>query len=341
MRFVFFFLLCIGIGMIPFYFESNYEHQINVFDFEQNKIVTFPKSYGIKEIAHQLLKDSIIIDTKSFLKTAQKYKLQNRNGRFEIAPNLTNKSLVSLLLNGKQLPVQIIINQQRNLPDLAAYLSKNLEPDSLAFMETFKDETFLKTLGFTTENILSIFIPNTYEHYWNVSTEKFLFKMAKAYQKFWDESRLSKARTLGFSTKEIIILASIIEKETNYVPEMPRMAGVYINRLKTKGWKLEANPTLLFALNDFSIYKLTNKHRQFDSPYNSYKYPGLPPGPIGIPSIQTIDQTLIAEKHRYFFFCAKNNDSGQHQFSKDLRSHQKVAKAYHKWKAKKEKLELE
>ncbi len=188
-------------------------------------------------------------------------------------------------------------------------------------MGLMKNETFLKSYGFDSDNCMALFIPNTYEFYWNTSSKMFVERMASEYKKFWNPS--SKSRRLlklNFTQTQVSVLASIVEQETSKNDEKRHIAGVYINRYK-KGWKLEADPTLIFAVGDFTIRRVLNIHKEIDSPYNTYLYTGLPPGPICIPSISAIDAVLNYEKHEYMFFCAKDDFSGYHSFAKNYSDH--------------------
>ena len=190
------------------------------------------------------------------------------------------------------------------------------------------DIVFQKKLSLSEDDITCIFLPNTYQFYWNTSAEEFVERMLKEYSNFWNSSRKKKASKLGLNYCEISILASIIEKEQNIrLDERPVIAGLYLNRLD-KGMKLQSDPTVIFALGDFTIRRVLKKDLKFDSPYNTYIYSGLPPGPICIPSINAIDAVLNATKHNYIFMCAKEDFSGYHNFAKNVREHNKNAKMY-------------
>jgi UPF0755 protein len=201
--------------------------------------------------------------------------------------------------------------------------------DSVSLVNAVKESATLKEMGFDDENAASLFIPNTYELYWNIDANDVVEKMTNEYNRFWNEERRSKAESLNMNPIEVSILASIVDKETTKVSEMPRIAGVYVNRLK-KNWLLQADPTLVFALGDFEIKRVLDVHKEIESPYNTYKYIGLPPGPICIPSIAAIDAVLNAEKHKFFYFCAKDDLSGYHVFAINMREHNKNAEKYRK-----------
>ena len=185
-----------------------------------------------------------------------------------------------------------------------------------------------KKYGFDTTNVISMFIPNTYEVYWTSSPEEFLDKMHQEYQKFWNEKRLAKAQKINLNPQEVSVLASIVQAESNKADEKPRIAGLYLNRLQKK-IRLEADPTLVFALRNFELKRVLNRHKRIESPFNTYKNDGLPPGPINMPSPQSIDAVLNYESHEYIFMCAKEDLSGYHNFAVTLREHEKNARLLH------------
>lgn len=258
----------------------------------------------------------------------KKYPEAIRSGRYRIKNGMNNNQLVNLLRSGRQEPIQFTFNNIRTLEDFAGLLPRQLTIDSMEFLQLVRDPEYVKTYGFTPENFIGMFIPNTYQIFWNTKAEDLIKRMNSEYQKFWNEERQEKARKAGFSPKDITIIASIVEEETNRTEEYPVIAGVYINRLN-KGWKLEACPTLKFALGDFSLKRILDKHLEVDSPYNTYKNMGLPPGPVRMPSIQVLDAVLNFTQHNYMFFCAKSDFSGSHYFSRTLREHNRHAAEYH------------
>lgn len=298
---------------------------------EAKKTIYFPTGSSLTEMAKILEREMGLIDVQDFLEVANEAELEPRAGKFEMPTGLKYQEIVDFIRSGKQSPVRLVINNKRTKRDLAAYVAEYLELTEQDLIETMQNPDYLKSLGgYDTFNIVAAIIPNSYDFFWNTNAEQFLHRMVKESQKFWTEKRLKKARELGLNTKEVITLASIVEKETNYNPEKDRIAGVYLNRLKSKGWKLQADPTVIFAWQDYSIRRVLLKHTRLDSPYNTYRYAGLPPGPICLPSIASIDATLNAEDHKYMFFCAKSDFSGSHRFAKNYSEHLKNAKAYHK-----------
>ena len=250
-------------------------------------------------------------------------------GRYRIQDGMSNNQLINMLRAGNQEAVSFTFNNIRTLNDFAQTMNRQLAIDSAAFMHLAQDFLFVDSLGFTPSNFISMFIPNTYQVYWNTSLPSFVRRMHLEYRKFWNSERRNKAERAGFSPIEISIIASIVEEETNVASEYPIIAGVYINRLH-KGWKLEACPTLKFALGDFTIKRVLDRHIAIDSPYNTYKYAGLPPGPVRMSSPRAIDAVLDYQHHEYMFFCAKSDFSGTHHFSRTLREHNRHAREYHR-----------
>ncbi len=252
-----------------------------------------------------------------------------RPGKYAINSDMSCAGLINLLRSGRQTPVRLTFNNIRKLEQLAGKIGAQLEPDSLEFISFFSDDSNYSSDGFTRETIISVFIPNTYELYWNTDAAKLYSRMLKEYRIFWNEERLKKAETKNLKPVEVATLASIIDDEVAKKDEKPRIAGVYLNRLKM-GMPLQACPTIKFALNDFTITRVLYVHLGTDSPYNTYKHKGLPPGPVGCPSIEGIDAVLNAEEHNYIYFAAKADFSGYHNFSRTLSEHNRYANQYQK-----------
>ena len=214
------------------------------------------------------------------------------------------------------------------IENVAAKAARFIEPDSVDLLIAFRNPINLEKYGFTEETLMSLFIPNTYEFFWNTSPEAFLERMKKEHDKFWEQNnRLKKAEKLGLKPAEVYTVASIVEKETLQNSEKKRMAGVYLNRLEIN-MKLQADPTSVFATKDFTTKQVTDYHTNFDSPYNTYRYAGLPPGPIAMASIASIDAVLNREDHKYYYFCAKGDGSGLHNFAKNLNGHNQNVRIY-------------
>ena len=269
-------------------------------------------------------------DMKSFNKVAQRASLSEKfkPGRYVFTPDKSNKDLVRTLTMGWENPMMLTLSGNiRGLEKLSGILGKRLAADSSAFMEYLSKEEVWVECGFNKENFIGMFLPNTYEVYWTITPQKFVERMKKEYAKFWNSERTAKAAQIGLTPQEVSVLASIVCEETNYGPEMPRVAGVYMNRLK-KGMKLDADPTVKFALGDPTIKRILFRHLEVDSPYNTYKNLGLPPGPITIPSIKGIESVLGYEKHNYLYFCASPAMDGTHRFARTLAEHNRNAREY-------------
>ena len=237
--------------------------------------------------------------------------------------------LINLLRSGRQSPVKVTFNNVRTLNEIAGKIGKQIETDSVKIMTFFSDESNYKADGFSKETIISLFIPNTYEVYWNTDAKGLYARMLREYRLFWNDARMAKAKEKNLNQVQVSILASIIDDEVVKRDEKPRIAGVYLNRLN-RGMPLQACPTIKFAMNDFTITRVLNKYLLIDSPYNTYKHSGFPPGPIGCATIEGIDAVLNAEKHDYIFFAAKSDFSGYHNFSRTLSEHNRYAVMYQK-----------
>lgn len=268
----------------------------------------------------------------------KKYIQRIKSGKYVIKKGMNNNELVNLLRRGNQTTVKVRFNNQDSLEKLAGRIAQQIEPDSVTLLQVFKDESFWSKHGFSKETALSMYIPNSYEFYWNTSAASFQMKMLKEYQKFWNTSRKKKAKELGLSPSQVITLASIVQKETANIPERKTVAGLYLNRHKNK-WPLQADPTVIYALKlkngmDKEYKQVLYKHLEIESPYNTYKHNNLPPGPIGMPDISAIDAVLNPAKHDYYYMCASVTDFGKHVFAKTLAQHNVNAKKYQKWVAK-------
>lgn len=280
-----------------------------------------------KEVIDQLKEKQALrlTSTFTFLGERMNYPAKVLAGHYVIKPGMNNLAMIRLLRGGHQTPVQVTFQSVRTKAELAGRISKTLEIDSSDLLSALNDKAYLAEHGLNAETSISLFIPNTYEMYWNTSREKFMNRMFKEYDKFWNASRKSKAESLGLSRVEVSTLASIVQAEQQAHPdERPVIAGLYLNRLK-KGMKLESDPTLVFAIGDFSIRRVLNVHKLIDSPYNTYMHEGLPPGPILLPDISSIDAVLNRQQNDYIFMCAKEDFSNYHNFASDYATHQKNA----------------
>ncbi|MBS1951605.1 MAG: Murein endolytic transglycosylase MltG [Cytophagales bacterium] len=250
-------------------------------------------------------------------------------GRYVLRRNMTNLQAIKLLKNGRQEKVKVTFSYVRLRKELAEKMTKNLGLSPSEFNQALDSFISSNKEGFTQDNILCLFIPNTYEVYFNILPEDLITRMNAEYKKFWNEERLEKAKQTGLTPIEVSILASIVQAETIKQDEAPTIAGLYINRLK-KDIALQADPTLIYAVGDFSLKRVLNGHKQIKSPYNTYMYPGLPPGPINVPQIASIDAVLNYQRNDYYYMCAKEDFSGYHNFAHNLEDHNKNARRYQK-----------
>ncbi|MFK7799062.1 MAG: endolytic transglycosylase MltG [Aureispira sp.] len=326
------FLLLSG-GAVAFYlYQMVFGENVTI---TESQWIDIPSTIsGNADLAEQLYYQGIIKDKESFIFTAQQMSYTPKAGRYRMPNTVKSNRALLQKLRGKRMTVNVTFQNLRTKEALAAVVAKGIQADSLSLIQLFNDKEFLATEGFTPDDVMVVFIPNTYEFYWNTTAEQFWEKMLAEYKKFWTEERLQQAQVLEKTAIEVSILASIVESESQYKPERPKIAGVYLNRLR-KNWKLEADPTVVFAVGDFTLKRVLNKHLETDSPYNTYLYEGLPPGPIYMPSINSIDAVLNAEEHQYMFFCAKPPAEGeapnQHAFAKTHRAHINNAKKYWRW----------
>ena len=285
-------------------------------------------------------RDSIskyIKSEKTFYKAAEKlnYLENQKTGRYKISKDIGNNDIVnSLKFNNT--PVNVIFNNQERIENLAGRVSKQIYEDSASLVKAFKDKNFLSINNFNNDNVLSMFIPNSYEVYWNVKPEDFRDKMLTEYNKFWNQQRTKKAEQLGLSKLEVISLASIVQKESVKVDERPTIAGVYINRLR-KRMRLQADPTVIYSIKDYYknfdtiIRRVLYRDLRLKSRYNTYRINGLPPGPIAMPDISAIDAVLDYEKHNYIFFVADPYNRGYHLFARNLSEHNRNKRVYTRW----------
>lgn len=263
----------------------------------------------------------------SWIAKKKNYPSLIKPGRYIIESDISYPGLINLLRSGRQAPVNVTFNNIRTLNELAGKIGKQIDADSVHLINFLSDPGNYSKDGFTRETVISVFIPNTYQLFWNTDAEGFYLRMLKEYNKFWNEERQAKAESGNLSRIEVSVLASIVDEEAAMSDEKPRIAGVYMNRLR-RGIPLQADPTVKFALNDFSITRVLKKHLDFNSPYNTYMHRGLPPGPIGCPSISGIEAVLNAEKHDYLYFAAKADFSRYHNFSRTLSEHNRYAAEY-------------
>jgi UPF0755 protein len=315
-------VLILGGVIYEFY---NYVFSPNVMvTLPENEFVFIPTGAGIDDVQHILFSHGIIKNKASFRWVSERmnYHEAVKAGKYRIRNGMSNQELVKLLRSGKQEPVLLVFNNIRNRYDFVSRIASQIEADSLSILKLLDDEDFVQSIhpDLSSESVMTLFIPNTYEFYWNTSAVEFIQRMIKEYYSFWDAGRSDKAENMGFNKRDVSILASIVNQETKKTDEMARIAGVYLNRMRDN-WKLEADPTLIFALDRQDIRRVLNVHKAINSPYNTYKHFGLPPGPICIPSIAAIEGVLNSEKHAYYFFCAREDFSGYHSFARSYDQH--------------------
>jgi UPF0755 protein len=313
---------------LSFYFYQAFFSPNALVDKEEPYLLKIPSNATFKQVSDSLYNNGVINDiiTFSFVAKVMDYQESVKPGLFTIPPRTNNLNLIRIL-RGSQTPVKVTFNNIRTKEDLAERLTKNLEMEPEQFLDLLNDSVYISKFGFTKETVMSMFIPNTYELWWNTSPENLFDRMYREYDKFWTEERKQKARKIGLSPIEVSTLASIVQAETQKADERPRVAGVYMNRLRIN-MPLQADPTLVFAAGDFSIRRVLNTHKEIDSPYNTYKYTGLPPGPINLPEISALDAVLNYENHDYLYFCAKDDFSGYHAFAKNFNDHLINARKY-------------
>lgn len=325
---VFIILFIGGSAMAYLFYQMIYQPNVTL-NGKKTEYFYIPTGSSLEEVVNSLYERNYIINRNSFEWVAEKkdYRSHVHPGRYLLKADMSNNQLIDLLRSGVQQPVNITFSSIRTKEQLAGRVTAKLEADSVDFIHLLNDDEFLSAYGFNPQTILAMFIPNTYEFYWNTSEEEFFQRMAKEFKIFWNEERKAKLGALGLSQSEVATLASIVQMETARNKEKPTVAGVYLNRVE-KGMLLQADPTVIYACGDFSIRRVLNKHKEIDSPYNTYKYAGLPPGPICLPSISSVDAVLNYEKHDYLYFCAKEDFSGTHVFAKTYTQHKVNARKY-------------
>lgn len=301
---------------------------------EDKKYVFIPTGATYEDVIKILSSEVKNIEGFKFVAEKRSYNENVFPGRFLLKKGMGSFQIVSALRHNE--PLNLSFNNQETIEKFVSRVSSQMEVDSLTLMKSLKDSVFLNQNGFNEETILGMFIPNTYEVKWNLSANDFRDKMAKEYKKFWNEERLAKAKALNMTPVEVTTLAAIVHKETVKQDERPRVAGVYLNRLKT-GMPLQADPTIIFALRkkannqDLVIKRVFEGDLRVNSPYNTYVHLGLPPGPVAMPDISAIDAVLNPEKHNYIYFCASVERFGYHEFAETFNEHVAIAKKYRDW----------
>lgn len=273
--------------------------------------------------------NKVLIRPKTLLITAwaKRFKGSIPPGLYLIKDGMSNNDVVNIFRSGIQKPILLTFNNVRTKADLAGNISKQIMADSLDLINLFNNDKFISDFGFNSYTATCPFLPDTYEVYWTLTPKELYRRMVLEYNRFWNDERQKKAEILSLSKNEIITLASIVNEESNLISEQPIIAGLYLNRLK-RGYLLQADPTLKFAIGDFNKKRIINDDKRIESPYNTYKYKGLPPGPIRIPTKEAIDAVLNHKSHNYLYMCAKADFSGEHHFSETLKEHLNYAKQY-------------
>ena len=297
--------------------------------------VFIPTGATFKMVQEEL--SPLLKDMNTFVTVAQRkgYSSNIKAGHFIIKKGSNNNEIINSIRSGN-IPVTIKFNNQERLEDLAGHLAKQIELDSASLLDTMLDVDFLKVSGFTQDTALGMYIANSYEVYWNTSPKAFCQKMLREYNAFWNTSRVAKAKAISLSKDQVMALAAIVQKETAMIQERPMVAGLYLNRLK-KGMLLQADPTVIFAKkkteNNFKqvIKRVLFKDLKIASPYNTYKYSGVPPGPITMPDVSAIDGVLNYKKHGFYFMVADVENFGYHKFAKTLSAHNRNKKQYVNW----------
>ncbi|WP_456378836.1 endolytic transglycosylase MltG [Lutibacter sp.] len=330
--FILIFSLLIAIGGILGY---NYYIKIYKPNTIKEGFLYIPTNSNFEDV--QNLVRPFLKRVKPFTWVANKKNYPNtiKPGKYLISKGLNNNELINLLRSGKQTTVKLAFNNQDTFEKLAGRIAAQIEPDSISILNALTDTSFITEAGFNVNTALGMYIPNTYEFYWNTSAKTFRNKMLKEYHKFWNTSRLEKAKNLNLTKNEVSTLASIVQKETANVAERPMVARLYLNRLRDK-WPLQADPTIIFALKkelgtNTVIKRVLTKDLNIESPYNTYKNIGLPPGLIAMPDISSIDAVLNPSKHNYYYMCASVTNIGKHEFAKTLQQHNRNASKYQLW----------
>ena len=273
---------------------------------------------------------------ENFIWVAEKKRFTKpKGGKYLLKKEMSLNDVVNLLRSGNQTPIKVSFNNQDSLEKLAGRIAEQIEADSVSLLKVMTDEAFLVKNNFSKKNALGMYIPNSYEFYWNTSAEKFRSKMLIEYNRFWNTARLEKAKKLNLTKKEVTTLASIVQKETAQKSERPIVAGLYLNRLRD-GWPLQADPTVIYAIKqlkgeDFVVKRVLNNDLKIKSPYNTYQNTGLPPSLIAMPDVSSIDAVLNYKKHGYYYMCASVDNIGFHDFASSLAQHNRNAAKYQRW----------
>jgi UPF0755 protein len=296
---------------------------------EESRVLYIRTGSSFETVLDSLLALEAVHDERGFRWLAQqkKYPARIRPGRYRIPRGMSMNDLVNMLRAGEQEPVMVTFSNVQHLQELAGRLSRVLEPDSLAFLDAFRDPDLRNNVGLNEATMISLFIPDTYEFWWTTSPSQFIARMRKEHDSFWEGARSDRAKAMRMSPEQVATLASIVQAETVKMDDAKRIAGVYLNRLRI-GMPLQADPTLKFALGLDGVNRILNVDKEVDSPYNTYRNTGLPPGPINMPEARFIDAVLGAEAHDYLYFCARADLSGHSEFARTYEQHLVNARKY-------------
>lgn len=328
-------ILVLSIILIGGFFIYKIYNKIYLKNVNESAFIYIPSKADFSEV--QELLDPYLTNLENFVWVAEKknYKNKVRSGKFKVTQGMSNNELVNHLRGGKAETVNLTFNNQDTFEKLAGRVSLQIEADSTSILRALLDSDFIKKNNFSKSSALAMYIPNSYQFYWDTSAEEFRDRMLNEYHSFWNDKRLNSAKKQKLTPIEVISLASIVQKETALVNERPTVAGLYLNRYHDN-WPLQADPTIIFALKqkygqDFVVKRVLNKDLEIDSPYNTYKNTGIPPGPIGMPDISSIDAVLQPKNHKYYYMCASIDKIGKHEFATNINAHLINARKYQNW----------
>ena len=324
-----FFLIISVLGISFTFYAYQVVYTPNILVDQEDRLLIIKEGDTFKDIQQEIHEGKYVRDLMSFsfLARLMNYDEQVKPGRYLLKGNMSNRRALQLLKSGVQEPVRITFNNVRLVRELSEKITRNLGMKPQEFEAALIQFSMTNSYGLNKDNILVMFIPNTYEVYYNIRPEALVKRMYNEYQNFWNDERKAKAKKLGFTPVEVSILASVVQAESVREDEAPTIAGLYLNRLK-QGIPLQADPTLVFAVGDFALKRILNVHKEIDSPYNTYKYAGLPPGPINMPEINSLKAVLDYKPSDYIYMCAKEDFSGRHNFTSDYQEHMNNAIRY-------------
>ena len=326
-RSILFRLALMGVAIVAVLYSAFYGKAV-----ESEKVIyIYPTSSQSEIVAEVRSSLRSILHRRAFDHYAKKLNLQERlkGGRYVLREDESVIRIVRKLALGEQTPVNLVIGEARTLPQLAGKIASQIEADSVTLLRAMRNKRIRKELGLVRDSTIALFIPNTYEVWWNISPEKLLHRISRENSRFWNEERTAKLKRCRLSKYQVMTLASIVYEETKNREEMPKIAGVYINRLR-KGIALQACPTVKYAMGNFGLKRILHKHLRYRSPFNTYLNRGLPPAPICIPSVAAIDAVLNYTDHNYLYFCARPEFDGRHNFARTLSEHNANAQKYAK-----------